>query len=538
MTMRAISVLALVALLGLAAAVPSPAAAAAGAARVTYLAGGSVYVDAGQAEGVREGDTLEVVRDGAVVARLRAIYLSSHRAACDTLAGGVPARVGDAIRFVARLEAPAPVPAPPVQPLVPAAAPAAAGPATLTTLAPNPPRASRLRGRVGLRLFAIQSDEAGDLTQPAADLRFDAVNAGGLPVDLVADVRGRRTTRSIAGSGAATEASTRVYRLAASLHDVRARRRVTVGRQVSPLLSSVSLFDGALAEWGGERYTVGAFGGAEPDPVQLRPSADVVESGGFLQLRHAPGATRRWSVAMGGVTSSNRGEVNRDFLFTQGSWHDPLLSVTFAQEVDIQRGWRREPGHGPFSLTSTWLLARAEVHRAIALSAGYDGRRVVRLYRDRETPETLFDDRFREGAWTGLSAELGRHVRLSGDARQFGAGHDRVSSWSGTGELARFGLANARLRARFAGSRGDLSRTRLASVGLGLDPLDGAHLELTGGSRVVTDVPSAADDHATWAGVDLDLSLLRRLLLSLSWERTQGDLEHVDQQYAGMSWRF
>ena len=49
---------------------------------------------------------------------------------------------------------------------------------------------------------------------------------------------------------------------------------------------------------------------------------------------------------------------------------------------------------------------------------------------------------------------------------------------------------------------------------------------------------SHTDDRATWTNADLDLSLMRRWLFSVSWEHTVGALEHVDQEYAGLSVRF
>jgi hypothetical protein len=516
---------------------------AAGTAQVTYVTGGAVYLDAGRLDGVREGDTLTVSRDGVTVARLRAAYTSSHRTACDTLACAAFPRPGDAVRFVPRVEPPAAgaltVPAPGGA-LVPPAAAAGLLPRPATSLIPNPPRSrgARLRGRIGARLLAIQSREAGDLTQPALDARFEAVNAGGLPFDLLADVRGRRTSRSAPGAGSETESATRVYRLAGSLHDRSAHHRLTFGRQASPMLASVSLFDGALGEWGGSRWSLGAFSGTQPDPVKLTFSQDVLQTGAFLETHQPQGSVRRWSVAAGGVTSEARGQVNRDFVFAQGSYHDPLVSLSFAQEADLLRGWKRDSAGTSFSLTSTFVTLNVRPAEGLSLTGGYDGRRNVRLYRDRETPETAFDDRFREGGWLGASVELGPHARVSGDARSMGGSLDRSNSWSASGEVMRLTRVNGRLRARWSRSDSPTLRAKLVSLGGGFDPFDGGHLELGGGMRSNSDVSTGTQDDARWVNSDLDVTFLRRLLLSVSWEHTSGDLEHVDQEYAGLSVRF
>ena len=340
-------------------AVPAPAAPP-GTARVTYLAGGSVYLDAGRLDGLHEGDTLVVARGGVTVARLRAAYIASHRASCDTLPGATLPRVGDVARFTPRLDAGPPAaavtPPPAGAAILPSSVPGTTMPPAATVLMPNPPRAkhSRVRGRLGVRMLAIQSREAGDMSQPALDTRFEAVNAGGLPIDVLADVRGRRTTRTLSTGNNTVESATRVYRLAASLHDGGARYRLTLGRQASPLLSSVSLFDGGLGEWGSKRWNLGAFSGTQPDPIRLTLSQDVLQSGVYLEAHQAPLSVRRFSVAFGGVTSTARGQVNRDFVFVQASYHDPLVSLSLAQEVDVQRGWRRDSVGTSLSLTSTF----------------------------------------------------------------------------------------------------------------------------------------------------------------------------------------
>jgi hypothetical protein len=76
------------------------------------------------------------------------------------------------------------------------------------------------------------------------------------------------------------------------------------------------------------------------------------------------------------------------------------------------------------------------------------------------------------------------------------------------------------------------------AFGLGLDPLGGSHLEIGGGTRTTTDVQARTDDRAVWTNTDLDLSFMRRMLFSISWEHTVGETEHVDQEYAGLSVRF
>ncbi len=507
------------------------AAASAGAtalstARVTYLAGPSVYVEAGRAEGLAAGDSLDVVRGGAAIARLRVSFISTHRAACDTLTVSSMPRVGDLVRFVPHAVA------------IAAAPDAAADTGAALASGPMRPRApASLRGRVAVHWLGVQSD-AIRLAQPAFDLWLEGRDVGGSRTDLAADVRARRTSRAVTGAGTQTDGNARAYRLAFSTHDADGRRRLTLGRQSSPLLSSVSLFDGALIEATGRRLSLGVFGGTEPDPVSLAPGHDVIESGGFLQLRQAAQSARRWTVASGGVLSTSHGQVNRQFAFAQGFYRDRALSASAAQELDVNTGWKRATGEPLFSATSSFVTARVDARSWISLQAGYDNRRNVRLYRDRVTPETELDDRYRQGAWGGFSVDPTRAVRVGAEIRTSSGGGARTDAWSASGELWRVLPLQGRLRGRYSQSRGDVADTRLATASLGFDVASFAHLEAGGGMRATTNVPTGATDDARWQDLDLDLTLGRRLFLTGSMERTIGDLDTSLQEDVRLSFRF
>src|SRR5512143_2034203 len=68
-------------------------------AAITYISGQSLYVGAGRADGVREGMSLEVLRRGAVIATVRATFLSSHSSSCEIVANTAAPIVGDSVRY-------------------------------------------------------------------------------------------------------------------------------------------------------------------------------------------------------------------------------------------------------------------------------------------------------------------------------------------------------------------------------------------------------------------------------------------------------
>jgi len=70
-----------------------------GLARVTYVSGSSVYIDAGREHGLESGQTLEVLRDGQEVGHVRIDNISAIRAACKIVDGEPILTVGDLVRL-------------------------------------------------------------------------------------------------------------------------------------------------------------------------------------------------------------------------------------------------------------------------------------------------------------------------------------------------------------------------------------------------------------------------------------------------------
>jgi hypothetical protein len=522
----------------LALALGAPAGAAV-SGQVTYRVGGSVYVDVGGLDGLAPGDTLEVLRAGARVGRVRARDVAARRAACDTLAGGQGAiAVGDAVRFTPRRAPPPPAaeaadsargviggPAPP-------AAQATAGYAAL----PRPARS--IRGRAGMSAWSLRAGRERSFVEPAADLWLDARGLAGGRLDAVLDVRGR-SIAPVGGSRVERQSfGARVFRAAASWHDAGSRRSLTVGRQFAPAFSGVSLFDGIVARTAGRRIGGGVLAGAQPRVGRLEPSLDVLEAGAFVEAFSAPASAGRWTATLGGVSSWQDGVTNRDFLFLRGSWQDPRLALFVAQEADVARGWRTAFLPATVTLTSTFASARVEVTPLVQARAGFDGRRSVPLHRDRATPETEFDDARREGAWLGASVRPRPFLRLDAELRRrFGSASERMTAWNGGAEAAFPGARPVRLRGRAARADGEDLRTTLVSVALECDVLAGLSLGAGGGVRTTADSRAGFEERTPWWNMEGDWAIAAGWSLAGSFEHEDGD-PRVDLGRLGAAYRF
>ncbi len=492
--------------------------------RVTYVTGGSVYVGSGADEGLDTGDRLEVVRDEVPVAVLTVTEVSQHRSRCAADGEAVEIQVGDAVRL----------------------APAAGEAETASGQEDASPRERRpldLRGRVGLRYLYVDrtSGIGGGYRQPALDLRLEGRDVGGAPIGLAVDVRARRTYRRPEDGKSTEENRNRVYRLAAWWAKPGEPLRIGVGRQFAPSLAVVSLFDGLYAEYRKERWGAGGFLGTEPDPSDWGYSSDVRDFGAFYEYGNAPASQRRWTVTAGAVSSTQDGEINRDFLFVQGRYDDRKLSAYLAQEIDVNRGWRKDAESGDsFTSTSTFASLRYRIEERLTIRAGFDDRRSVRLYRDLVTPETDFDDAYRQGYWAGAEGKAGGHLRWGLDGRRSSGGAagdaDSVTATLGALRLTRLGL-DARVRSTRYGS--DATRGWLHSASLSVDVASRARVEIHGGVRSESPRdPAIPDGNLSWMGAEWDVYVGRRWLLGLTADRTRGADEDNNQFYATASWRF
>jgi hypothetical protein len=395
---------------------------------------------------------------------------------------------------------------------------------------------------VGLRYLTVKERSGSELefSQPALDLRLDGSNLAGDKLDIHVDARSRRTTRRN-GSGANDHnGETRVYRMAASMHDPASHWRVTLGRQNSPTLASINIFDGVLADFAGPGRSVGAFSGTQPDPSDFGYSSAIREYGAYARFHNRPQASRRWSLATGVIGSYVDGSVNREFVFVQGLCSMPRFSAYLTEEIDYNRDWKAEAGEDTLSPTSTFVNLRYRASRIVDLRAGFDNRRNVRLYRDRETPETEFDDTFREGVWAGTSLRLTQRFRAGADVKtSTGGSAGNADSYTVTlraDRLTRAVLGLGYRATHYTNDRveGWLHSVR-ASVGLG----SSASLALTAGLRNdEAQLAAAPDDTVTWAAIDFDVRLGPSWYFLASVERSEGDFEETDQLYLGVTYRF
>ncbi|NNE44927.1 MAG: hypothetical protein HKN12_12030, partial [Gemmatimonadetes bacterium] len=315
--------------------------------------------------------------------------------------------------------------------------------------------------------------------------------------------------------------------------------RARAGRQTATALTAVGIFDGLSLEYG-RKWRVGAFTGSQPDVRDFGLSGAVREHGLWLDWRETAEGSSRWRLTTGVVGSYTEGEINRENLVLQARYSGPRLFVSAIQDVDLNRGWKADAGESAVSVTSSFVTARYLVTERLSLDGGVDTRRSIRFYRDRETPETEFDDTYREGYWTGIVLRPSRSSRIGAQARRTTGGS---SGDADTGTLTASNtwpsFRNLRIRLRSTGYRNETLSGWLHAVGVGLDVRNGIHADIGGGVRDESGLTrNAAADDIRWYSLDVDYRLTRAWFLLVSLERTLDADVSSDQVFLSGLYRF
>jgi hypothetical protein len=247
---------------------------------------------------------------------------------------------------------------------------------------------------------------------------------------------------------------------------------------------------------------------------------------------------------VGLVDSYEQGTVNREFFYLQGQYHGPAFSAFMSQEVDYNRAWKvSEAGESTWSPTATFVSLNYRPSSKVALFGGYDNRRNVRLYEDRVTPLTEFDESHRQGAWAGAWIHAGGHFLLGADARRSDGGpNGTADSWSAHLGADGMGSAAVSLDGRATRYTNDTSDGWIYAAEFGTNVGRWTHFGASLGQLEENhpDDPDL-DRKLQWYGFDLDFLIGRTWFVILSLEKNRGidgNPEGNTQGFLGISWRF
>ena len=435
--------------LGIALLVAAPAVRSASAVEATcavrYVSFQHVYLDAGSEAGLSPGMQVQVVRGGAVVARLEVIYTARSSSSCKVLDGAEAISPGDTVVYETEVmieTGPLPETIRPRGRSRPRSSPAER-PVAAT-------RGARVSGSVALQWDQSVQSEGGDLESTLWRVPF-RVRVSDLAAGL--QFRSSGSLRRVERSGYPAYLPDGQWRnRIREISLVREGRRQAVHFAAGRIRTRATALTGPLdgfsldRRWS-EDLRLGVFAGFVPDWENLGFSTDSRLLGAGMRYLRGLATGRRFDLYLAGVGRYHKDGVSREWLgWTAACSEGRRWRLQHAAEVDLERGWREREDGRTLRLTSLALTGRYEFSRRFSLDLGYDDREPVRLWENRSLPDSLFTDAGRTQWRTRVGGEGPGRSRWSagGGVRTPADGSGRTWSWDG-----RVAVPWARLASRF-----------------------------------------------------------------------------------------
>lgn len=426
----------------------TPREARAATARLQYLSGSNVYLDAGRAEGLTEGAIVKVIHGGREVARLTVVFVAEHSASCKIDSSLEPLKVGDACLYTPAARADSGAIGKGMVPF---------GPPAPNTKPPAPPKIAGASGQGGSLVRDIRGLIMSSYTR--------TTTTGGVfenptaMVDLTMSGRAQeelsfRTFATHPMSEAITdlpgvtlhEEDTRIYEAALRYRNPTGRLNAAGGRILIPRLESIGYIDGGGASWRlSPRFTFGAAAGAASDLAVTGFKSQGFRLGGFFEgVGTSKTSPRRWYALLAAGLLEDSSLTRRQYLVQRFNfWPRPTTSFFQGVEVDYNPSWKQDLGEAPVALTAWSLGTQLQFFQRVWTTVGVDSRRPVLLPEQRAALSPPPLDRY-----TGINASArleitdNNSLRVGGSKRRRDRDGKSYVSWDA-------GLNSRRLGSRF-----------------------------------------------------------------------------------------
>lgn len=447
-------------------------------ASVSFISGGTVYLDAGRSRGLEAGDTLTVMRQSQPRGTIVITAVSSSSSSAATLSQADPFAVGDSAWIRKSVVVPE-------EPRSMAAGAAALAPG----LAPPGPASNLVSGRVALQYGAVGNfSDSLEYSQPAAVVRVDIRRLFG--TGLAFSMYGRTSYNLLDQTSRYRQTErhqTRMYELSLTDEDPRQWYGYGIGRIYSRFVSGLGTFDGGQAYVRAGQFTIGLLGGAQPNYVTSSFSTDMTKFSAFVNYAWGADIFTVSDVTLAYGQQRAHGELDRDFLYFQtGLRFGPELFLYASSELDLHIIKDGQLTRHP-NLTNSFITVNYQPVQWLSVTAGYDAARTVHLFESMKAiSDTLLDLTLKEGFRGSLTFRLPYNLSLttSGNFRLASGTTGAAQTVAGTLRAYDVAGSNVNMGAHFANVQGlytngndmtfdlDTWIDRSLSVGVRLDRYD------------------------------------------------------------------
>ncbi len=370
-------------------------------AKVTYVATGAFYFDAGTIRGVAANDTVTVLRKAKTVGTGVVTAVSSASSVARFLAQAGAIAAGDSVAEEKDLLIEEPQSA--------SRTAAARREAILT-------QDNRVTGRVGVQYAAAGVFGTSlDFSQPALITQLSVNRIFGTTSTFTIYARSYRDmSAGYDRYGVGSRDKVRMFELSLTNNDPRSWYGYGVGRITSRYVGGMGVFDGGQVYLRGGNFTAGVLGGTQPDYTTSAVSTDESKFAGFVNYAWGGDVFKTSDITFAYGQQRYLGKIDRKFGYFQSSLRFTTdLFIYSSTEMDLAHRDNGSEVNKP-SITNSFVTVSWSPDSWVSLNAGYDAARALDLLESMKAfPDTLLDKTLKEGFRGYVSFRLPLRATLS-----------------------------------------------------------------------------------------------------------------------------
>lgn len=377
---------------------------------VSFLSSKNVYVKFETTEGVEQGDTLFLQKNGKEIPALIVSNKSSTSVVCTPL-DGVQVEVKTAIyarKEVVLVEENKDAPKEPFPATDESKPTSEVTPSFKEEKLPDEPQfKQKIKGRLSVGSYSTTS-YYGDNHRMRYAFSFKGNNLNGSRFSVDNYITFRHTINEWSEVKDNIFNALKVYSLAGK-YDFD-RSSLTLGRSINYKISSMGAIDGLQYEHQLGNVVIGAIAGTRPDYSDYSFNAKLFQAGAFVSLQSSE---NRGYSTLAFVEQHNGAAIDRRFAYFQHS-SSPIgnLNLFGSFEVDAYQKVNGEVSNKP-RLTNLYFSVRYRFSRKFNLTASYDNRNNVIYYESyKNFIDQLIENETRQGFRLGISVRPAKLISL------------------------------------------------------------------------------------------------------------------------------
>lgn len=429
---------------------------------VRYVAGSTVYIDAGKRSGIIEGMRLVITpapsptseaaqqqAAPAATAELKVVAVAENSTVCEVVSSTRELVVGDVVTLneedAATIVTKRTLSKTRFYPAV----------VTFTdgdpldedvreeTPRPPSPEVNRARGRIGLEYSGVfrNGQSGGGSSQLGMVFRGDVMRIEGTYWNLSGYWRGILRSQGAGTQTTLQDLMSRTYHLSITYDNPNSKWVAGGGRMFVPWASSLETIDGAYGGRKiGQKTVVGAFAGTTPDPTSWTYDVNRRIAGGFVSFTQGSFGSVHAMTTLGAGVEMQKWSIDRPFVFAENTiTYRQIFSIFDAVQVDRPSTTANMPVVGT-GMKQAFISSRLQASQRLVFDFNYNYFRDVPKFDPQLVGTTLLDKYLFQGFSGGVRVEGPKRLTFYTDIGQSNSSRDKSGSWN-----TMFGVSMARI---------------------------------------------------------------------------------------------